>query len=1099
MKLKRFLSLFAAVAVIASAVTIPVIADSSEESASLVLFSDDFDSGYESGTLTKHTSDNNYTNLTGNDFKVCKTIGIKNDSEYFFETKMEKPGQADNTFVLKNESGVGSGRALNVTTQAGLGSTSWIIKNSGISKENIENKELSFTLDFMVPEDNGFNKGNGILVYLDKLGDSYNMPTTRWSFGKGMDWAYKKYINVQTLFGIEAEQEKNVPSVFAFGEKLMDIEIGKAYNYKLVLAPNGMGGYTAKTEINGVVTELNGANLPTVDTMADYQFAMVAEKANPSIIASSYTGEDGEKYQNDKTIALLDNLCLSADTPAPESDMLFEEYFSNYAEEYIQKASKNEISVYNTNAFTLRYDVSSGAWSDKDPTLIPKSEHPENVAKLVDGIFGTGSGKSLQLTSQGIVTKGSMYKLSNITETKISEKALVFNTKFMIPSDGVYNGGVGFAVGLSPSNTEGTAPDAVCTSRDFQISQDFLKNKYKLLAAQGMELYVFGEKQWDLEKDVIYNYSLKLYPNGDGTYKAAATLNGDEIEITSANIPTAEELKDYKYAFAALHNHGWLTYAGSLTDGVSNYTSDKPLVYIDDITLERKNPSEVEMPKPDTAPTDEELGAYGLFDEDFEDYKIDYVKKAAKDELSQYEKNSFVLNYNAKTAEPAAAAHKDGRIETGNVSNLGKISKDGAFGNGSNYLSIQSQGLVTGGTMWKRSNITPARINNKTLVFKAKFKIPSDSQWDNGMGAAVAFTDADSDATRPNGSISSVNMFADDSSSKYYLTSIVYRDGYNKFKVFGENVADVEKGKEYDVTVTMVPDSEGKYKVTAKLNDTVKVLEGKKTTEGVETDTIPTMSEFGTYNFAAIISHANSWNTGASFTAEEPYKADRDIIFFDDISLKRADNFVLDTKEGENGISDLTTEGKIDMAKKYITLNLKETIASADESKITIDNGAEVKSVEICSVDSSGKQLRITFDKLKLNAEYKISVDGVVNPIGVKYAQTFTLSTSSGIDVDYNNITLTDGIDGKKKVTVPVAKADGVTETIKPAVIVCVYDGSVEEAPLVKKSYAKEDEVTDQTSIEITGIDVETGDKVRVFVWDGLSTMRPLTQRKDLQ
>ena len=98
------------------------------------------------------------------------------------------------------------------------------------------------------------------------------------------------------------------------------------------------------------------------------------------------------------------------------------------------------------------------------------------------------------------------------------------------------------------------------------------------------------------------------------------------------------------------------------------------------------------------------------------------------------------------------------------------------------------------------------------------------------------------------------------------------------------------------------------------------------------------------------------------------------------------------------------------------------------------------------------------------------------------------------MDVNYDNITFADG-----KVTVPVAKNSAVSGTVKPAVIVCVYDGSVTGAPLAKKAYVKEQEITSETytNIEVTEIKTEPGDKVRVFVWDGLSTMNPLAQSKD--
>ena len=161
-----------------------------------------------------------------------------------------------------------------------------------------------------------------------------------------------------------------------------------------------------------------------------------------------------------------------------------------------------------------------------------------------------------------------------------------------------------------------------------------------------------------------------------------------------------------------------------------------------------------------------------------------------------------------------------------------------------------------------------------------------------------------------------------------------------------------------------------------------------------------------------------------------------------------------------------------------------------------IDNGATVKSAEIDTTDS--KKLKITFDNLELNTGYTINIAGVVNPIGVEYSDKLSIRTSAGIDVDYANIKLEDGTDGKKKVTVPVTKQTGVTDTVKPAVIVYVYDGSNTDAPLIKHAYAKEEEVTTNKNIEVTGIEVGTSDKVRVFVWDGFSSMKPLTQRKDL-
>ena len=415
MKLKRFLSLFASAAIMATTVTTVTTVTASTVAAGTTpttLFSDNFDIGYTSGIFERHTSADNYTNLVGTDFKVSGAIGIINGNGYI-KSNMEAAGNADNTFVLKNNAGVGSNKALSVTTQAGLNSCSWMIKNSGITSDNISGKELTFTANFMIPTDNGFNSGNGVLVYLDEKGTDHNMPSTRWSFGEGMDYAYQKDIKTQTFLDIETEEYKTNPCVFAFGEKLGEIETGKPYSYKLTLTPNSVGtGYTAKATVNGKVYELAGTNLPMVSDMAQYRFAMIAEKANPNLINVSCS--EVNKYQNDKTIAFLDDICLTATEYVYKGDMIFSDDFSAYTEDYIAKAEKNEIGYYNPEKYILRSDVNSGVWDNEI-----SAGDASRIAELVDNKFASSSGKSLQLTSQGIVTNGSMYKLSNITEDKL--------------------------------------------------------------------------------------------------------------------------------------------------------------------------------------------------------------------------------------------------------------------------------------------------------------------------------------------------------------------------------------------------------------------------------------------------------------------------------------------------------------------------------------------------------------------------------------------------------------------------------------------------------------------------------------------------------
>ena len=817
MKFRKILSLAASAAIVTASVTtavVPAMADTAP--ASVTLFSDDFDTGYTNGVISKHDSDN-YTNLTGTEFKLSNGIGINDDKKYFYPEKMNGLGSADRAFVLEENAGVGTGKALNVTTQAGLGSSSWMIKNSGITTDSINGKTLTFTANIMIPAENGFNKGNGVMVYLDTFDAGKTTPTTNTSYGVGNHFFHYEgpgnnnagnNLWNKTLLGIEAwNWWTSDPCIIAFGEKVQNIKPGVQYSYELTLTPDADGKYTAKAAVNGTTYDLAGTYIPKVAEMSGYNFAMVAEKANPYNIQSCYTTEN--KYQNDKTIALLDDLKLAASAP----------------------------------------------------------------------------------------------------------------------------------------------------------------------------------------------------------------------------------------------------------------------------------------PKSDAAPTDEELGAYKLIDEGFEDYTEDYVIQAAENNNKQYEKNSFILNNGASSTSIfyGDAAADNEKLEAGDITKLGKISNVvGTFGSGNKYLNIQSQAIVQSATMWQRSNITPERIANKTLVFKTKFMIPSDSQWGRGFGAAVVLSGAEN-GILPQGPAGSYNLSVDRAvNCKHRLATIIGEYESTQFQVFGENVGEVSKGTPYDVTVTMVPKNDGTYTVTAQLNDITKTLTGKKTYDKNEVDTIPTREELGSYSFVGVTSHTHKYFVLQNFTAENKYQPNKDLIYFDDISLKRANKFTLEST------GDLTSGGTIDMAKKYITLGFGEAVESVDKSKIIIDNGAIVESAEIDAADN--KKVKITFGGLKRSTAYTIKLAGIVNPIGIEYTGELSLGTSSGVDVNYDNITFADG-----KVTVPVAKNSAVSGTVKPAVIVCVYDGSVTGAPLAKKAYVKEQEITSETytNIEVTEIKTEPGDKVRVFVWDGLSTMNPLAQSKD--
>ena len=974
MKLKRFLSLFASAAIMATTVTtvtVPTVAAGTEP---IPLFFDNFDSGYTNG-ISKH-SDNNYTSLNGTEFETSNAIGVSKESNFFYSGSMERLGDGDKAFVLENNAGVGSGKALNVTTQAGLNSCSWMIKNSGINAENIRGKELTFTANFMIPEDNGFNRGNGVLVYLDKLGDATEdgtgqiMPSTRYQFAGSSEWEYQNQrMKNKTLLGIESEQYLYTPCIFAFGEKLEEIKIGTPYRYELTLTPNSAGtGYTAKATVNGNVHELTDkSTLPTVEEMAGYQFAMIGERANPYMIANSVA--EGTLYQNDKTIALLDDLMFTASEPAAEGDIFYSDDFSGYTEQYIAKAEENKIEYYNTENYTLRNNVNSGNYTDKNEEKISAGD-ANHIAKLVDNKFASSSGKSLQLTSQGIVTYGSMYKLSNITEDKIKDKALVFNAKFKIPEDGIYNEGVGFAAGLSPVNAGNTAPDAVCGSRDYQIHENYLKNKYKFFAANGFDFYVFDKKMDTLKKGETYSFTLKMVPDTENVkYRIYAKLNDYEVEVFSDDAPKVKEMAAYKYSFIALHNHGYYTYAYSLDNGTSNYTNDQPLVYMDDISLESRNCSEVTVPRPAN------INEYQLFEDDFSNYdsESEYIKIADIDTAETYERNEFILNHNAGSLASDKEKFPD-VVTSGNIERTAKVSVRSGFGDGKS-LQLQSQGILYNASMWKKSNITYEKIKDKTLVFKTDFMIPSDGVWNSGTVAAITLSGKTENMSgQPDAALTSADFLLSNISSKYMLAGIgICSDYKRRLQVFGEDVSELENDKIYTMTVTMTPDANGRYSVRVNLNNLSKTLVGTG---------VPTAEEIGSYAYAGIINHSNKYNTSSAFAQDNPYQNDKDLICIDNISLNAEPTFFV--SENGNNLSD----GSASAPFKTIKRALSEARSAINTTIVTESNSDIETMPELQSgrITLSGKS---SYVKLNLSDNFECRSDIVLDNAELNGATVF--------------------------------------------------------------------------------------------------------------
>lgn len=173
MKVKKLLALCMSVAVTATAATtvMPVMAETSAQTNSTVLFSDDFEiypnntSGdeplyYGDGQSMGSTYKNDY-------FKYTSYAGVNYVEAY--KDMITQGSLAKHIQFLENK-GVGSGKAMTVTSQ-GFIDYAGIIKQSNITADKIAEKALTFSIDFKV---NRMYFGEGYGVYLANYDSSSN-------------------------------------------------------------------------------------------------------------------------------------------------------------------------------------------------------------------------------------------------------------------------------------------------------------------------------------------------------------------------------------------------------------------------------------------------------------------------------------------------------------------------------------------------------------------------------------------------------------------------------------------------------------------------------------------------------------------------------------------------------------------------------------------------------------------------------------------------------------------------------------------------------------------------------------------------------------
>ncbi len=257
------------------------------------------------------------------------------------------------------------------------------------------------------------------------------------------------------------------------------------------------------------------------------------------------------------------------------------------------------------------------------------------------------------------------------------------------------------------------------------------------------------------------------------------------------------------------------------------------------------------------------------------------------------------------------------------IADASKIMQIGQGIDGSNSLMITAQTGFQQHQLIKASGIT-AESAEKTLVFTTKFKVPKFVGFNDGAGVyLVAQKNATETVYESNSDQASLHL---SNSTANKVGELVYLGArplsnrpdawnaywdiatkHNQLWTFGEKVAELIPDTEYTYTVTMTPNADGKYDVTANLNGTEYTLGN---TDYTASSTIPTVEEMSAFTAVRVMRLSNPYNfkyghtqktdedTFATWlstghgstlgitTSDGLYNNDRVVAYFDDMSLK---------------------------------------------------------------------------------------------------------------------------------------------------------------------------------------------------------------------
>lgn len=625
--MKKFISLMLSLSVVASAMTFVqtnISAATIPTPKETTLFSDNFE-GYAEGIPSNigNWSQPTVEDVSGTtDFKVYSHDKLNaSKPECYTEANISKIAQIETA----ENSGIGSGSSLMITAQSGA-QQHQLIKASGITEDEA-NKTLVFVTKFKVPNFVGYCDGVGVYLAASANNKYVSDITTdsllhRWPqesrFPGELIYLGSRpsLANSTVWWNPRHDVATNHNQLWTFGEKIATLTKDTEYTYTITMTPDGNGGYSVITNLNGEVKELgleatpNRSAIPTVEEMATFTAVRIARLSNPYSFMTEHaktdqatvltewlttghgstlgiTTSDG-LYNNDRVVAYFDDMSLKSVAP---SGVVFSDDFEGYSTGII-KGYRNwwNKGVANYEYDTFRWmnggqpmDYSTheliGAWIKealtKDDNGNTLTGPEANDVAVIEENAGAGSGKALKFTGQPGIENYSMAKKSNLDTADIAGKQLVFGADFKAPISGVM--GEGFGVWVATDVENGAAIRYISTDTEIAngtdevIKGEFMyvgsrKNvhdgKMATSGARATYLYVFGEEVARLNPDAVYDVKVTLTPTTEGGYTGAVALNGRNIALKGTNLPTQAEMATYNRLYANPINRVWTMQEG---------------------------------------------------------------------------------------------------------------------------------------------------------------------------------------------------------------------------------------------------------------------------------------------------------------------------------------------------------------------------------------------------------------------------------------------------------------------------------------------------------------------------------------------------------